>query len=178
MEGKLPSGFTDNKMENSPRWKGGKPKCIDCEAQLVTYSAIRCISCNSKYHARIGSKNSNWKGDNVGYIALHDWVDIHMPDIKECMYCGSEDSLQWANISRKYKRDLSDWMRLCRGCHRRYDGQYKLEKFELEEIKNLYKQGFLQQTIAKKYNVSASSVSRIVNYGVSYHKKGGVGLSR
>jgi hypothetical protein len=27
----------------------------------------------------------------------------------------------WANISKKYKRDRVDWLRLCGSCHMRYD---------------------------------------------------------
>lgn len=27
----------------------------------------------------------------------------------------------WANISRSYKRDLSDWVRLCASCHKKSD---------------------------------------------------------
>jgi hypothetical protein len=30
-------------------------------------------------------------------------------------------SFQWANISKKYLRDFSDWMQLCASCHAKYD---------------------------------------------------------
>lgn len=43
--------------ENHPNWKGGKPKCIDCGKQLVSYSAKRCFRCMHK-----GKLAYNWKG--------------------------------------------------------------------------------------------------------------------
>ena len=45
----------------------------------------------------------------------------------KCQYCNSEDKkkYEWANISRKYKRDLKDWIRLCTKCHIIYDGSRK-----------------------------------------------------
>jgi 5-methylcytosine-specific restriction endonuclease McrA len=37
-----------NAKEKSPNWKGGKPKCIDCEYQLSSRYAKRCKSCAMK----------------------------------------------------------------------------------------------------------------------------------
>lgn len=39
--------------------------------------------------------------------------------------------IHWANISRLYKRDLDDWMRLCAKCHKAYD----MDKLMLTEIR-------------------------------------------
>ena len=62
-------------------------------------------------HAHLmGENSSNWKGDDAGYHALHKWVPR-----------GMKRYFQWANISRKYLRDLSDWKRLCKKCHMLYD---------------------------------------------------------
>lgn len=70
--------------------------------------------------------NINWKGDNVGYIALHAWVYRQLGEARnwDCVYCGSEDNAEWANVSREYKRELDDWIPLCRKCHFRYDKQH------------------------------------------------------
>jgi len=39
-----------NKKERNPYWKGGKPKCKDCEMLLKSYEGVRCHSCaNKKY---------------------------------------------------------------------------------------------------------------------------------
>jgi len=46
--------------------------------------------------------------------------------------------IQWANKDHKYKRDISDWMRLCAKCHTHYD-----IKFNNKLIKNMSKKLFL-----------------------------------
>ena len=64
-------------------------------------------------------------GDKVGYNALHQWVyrKLGFPD--ECEECGfkseSHRKIHWANISKKYERNLKDWLRLCAKCHYAYD---------------------------------------------------------
>lgn len=71
-----------------------------------------------------GQRNVNWKGDDVGYYALHDWVIRQLGSPVGCEHCGLNDpnrKYQWANKSHEYKRDLEDWIRLCRPCHMRYD---------------------------------------------------------
>lgn len=66
-----------------------------------------------------------WKGDCVGYRALHHWVKRHKGEPTKCVFCGKEKttpkSIHWANKSHQYKRDLTDWLQLCVNCHIRYD---------------------------------------------------------
>lgn len=73
----------------------------------------------------LGENNNKWKGDSVGYYGVHDWIKYHYGSPLKCEQCGfeSERSMQfnWANISKRYKRDRSDWLRLCRKCHHKYD---------------------------------------------------------
>lgn len=56
---------------------------------------------------------------NNQYMAVHHWVKYHLGTPKLCDACGSTTAKRydWANISGEYKRDLSDWRRLCRFCH-------------------------------------------------------------
>ena len=72
-----------------------------------------------------GEKHKDWKGDKVGYTALHDWVRKHLGRPKKCVNCettsNNSHAIQWANKSQEYRRDLSDWLRLCASCHKRYD---------------------------------------------------------
>lgn len=71
--------------------------------------------------------NPHWKGDNVGIPGVHDWVKNILGKPNKCENCGFESDpnkpqqMHWANISGKYKRDLTDWIRLCRKCHWRFD---------------------------------------------------------
>lgn len=69
-------------------------------------------------------KHFAWKGDGVGDTALHDWVKSRLGKPSKCEHCGTTEAkkYEWANRSHEYKRDLSDWIRLCTRCHRKYDG--------------------------------------------------------
>ena len=69
-----------------------------------------------------------WKGDKAGYVAIHEWIRNHFPIPKTCQDCGCEKRLDLANISKEYKRDISDWIWLCRRCHMIMDGT--LENFK------------------------------------------------
>lgn len=68
-------------------------------------------------------KHPNWKGDIVGTSALHAWVARKLGKPQKCELCGTTEKryYDWANKSHRYERNLSDWMRLCRPCHRKYD---------------------------------------------------------
>lgn len=70
-----------------------------------------------------GSNNVMWKGDNVGYRALHIWVERELGKPSKCEHCNIKHAkrFEWANKSHEYKRDITDWLRLCTKCHREYD---------------------------------------------------------
>jgi hypothetical protein len=63
----------------------------------------------------------NFKKTGYGYHAIHDWVNRHRGKAVVCEYCDSDKFVQWANKSHEYKRDLEDWLSLCRKCHVKYD---------------------------------------------------------
>lgn len=70
-----------------------------------------------------GESNYNWAGDKVGYRALHNWVEKRLGKPMVCAECGddSRKRYHWANISSEYKRDITDWIRLCPPCHKKKD---------------------------------------------------------
>ena len=70
-----------------------------------------------------GENNWNWKGDKVGYYALHAWVERNLGKPQTCELCGdtSDRKYEWANISGNYKRELNGWKRLCTPCHAAFD---------------------------------------------------------
>lgn len=72
-----------------------------------------------------------WKGDDVGYNALHIWVRKEFGQPKKCEHCQKDNltgkSIHWANKTGLYKRDISDWLRLCVSCHRLYDYKFKIK---------------------------------------------------
>jgi hypothetical protein len=74
----------------------------------------------------MGCLNGMWRGNKVKYGSLHDYVRHHKPKPDECEECKLIKRLDLANISGKYKRDLSDWKWLCRKCHMSQDGRVAL----------------------------------------------------
>ena len=74
--------------------------------------------------ANSGERHWNWAGNYVSYKALHLWVERIKGKPKRCEICGTTDpdvKYEWANISREYRRDLSDFFGLCKPCHAKYD---------------------------------------------------------
>jgi hypothetical protein len=75
-----------------------------------------------------GPEHPNWKGDTVGYFALHAWLERNKPRTGICGQCGSRPepkkrnvATEWANVSGEYRRDLNDYIELCVPCHKRRD---------------------------------------------------------
>ena len=64
-----------------------------------------------------GDKNPNWKGDDVKYQALHQWIRKNKPKPNACEKCGQVRILECANISGLYKRDINDFIYVCIPCH-------------------------------------------------------------
>lgn len=57
------------------------------------------------------------------YRVLHEWVTRHKGRPSRCEDCGITTAkwYDWANISGEYKKDVNDFKRLCRSCHRIFD---------------------------------------------------------
>ena len=72
----------------------------------------------------VGENNPMWKGKRAAYGAIHDWVNLHFGKPSVCEHCDTRNAkkYEWANISKSYKRERSDWVRLCTSCHQTYDG--------------------------------------------------------
>lgn len=69
-----------------------------------------------------GGRASWWKGDEVGYRALHTYLNIHYPKSGGCEECGEQASTDYALIrGRNYTRNREDYRELCRPCHVDYD---------------------------------------------------------
>lgn len=85
-------------------------------------SLLKMVQNRKKGYPR-GILSPTWKGDGVGYDGLHKWVKRHLGRPRKCDFCATTEGrfFDWANRSREYKRDLTDWLRLCRKCHKNYD---------------------------------------------------------
>lgn len=75
-----------------------------------------------------------WKGSNDDYRKLHKWVENKLGKVKKCTRCsttiGDSKRFHWANISGEYKKDISDWIRLCAQCHVRQDWKTRVHPFK------------------------------------------------
>jgi hypothetical protein len=80
---------------------------------------------NTNSKIRRGNKNPMWKGNKVTKTPLHLWVKSRLSKPKLCQDCKQKPPYDLANKSGKYKRLLTDWEWLCRGCHMKKDGRLK-----------------------------------------------------
>ena len=72
-----------------------------------------------------GPQSPSWKGTRAGYQAKHLRVQAARGTPAECERCGSTDPMrtyEWANLTGNYD-DVTDYMRMCRSCHRLYDNK-------------------------------------------------------
>jgi hypothetical protein len=70
--------------------------------------------------------NNNWKGNDATYKAFHYRMKALRGKPELCEVCGSTDksrSYDWANLTGKYD-DPSDYKRMCRSCHWKYDKKH------------------------------------------------------
>ena len=83
----------------------------------------RCDYLSKLLVGKVDEASRGWKGDNISYDGIHQWVARKLGRPKVCTRCKSTTArrYEWANISRYYRRDLKDWVRLCKSCHEIYD---------------------------------------------------------
>lgn len=77
---------------------------------------------------KLDNKNPMWLGDKVGYSGIHSWVRRRINKPELCQKCNTRKAYDLANISGEYRRDLSDWWYICRGCHMISDGRMEVFK--------------------------------------------------
>jgi len=122
--------------------KTEKRICQNCEKEFMAFigevnrggAKVCSRSCYYEYQKKTrpaGEKSWAWKGKKVGKSALHDWVIKILGRPKKCEHCGTTKAkkFEWANKSQKYKRLISDWMRLCTKCHWKYDHDVRIKKW-------------------------------------------------
>ena len=116
-----------------------------------------------------------------GYRALHYWVQRNKGSAATCQICGkiktTPKSIQWANKSGTYLRELDDWVSLCVPCHRQLDMtfnrkrqlianlglSFKLEESDIISIYQEAKTGKNYKDIARTYHVDESNIRLILN---------------
>jgi hypothetical protein len=84
-----------------------------------------------------GIKSNAWKGIKASYTAKHNWVRKWWKSEIRCTNdINHKGVIEMANISGKYLRRLSDYMPLCRKCHRQFDLKNKCKRGHLYTKEN------------------------------------------
>jgi predicted transcriptional regulator len=137
---------------------------------------MKCRSISQKEYF-LGKKNPNYRGEKAKYQARHKWIYSHYGSINFCQLCFEKSinkyKYDWANISGEYKRDISDWVRLCRKCHKNFDKDYskigensfsaKLKNEDIYRIRKCYKdKTFTIKELSNQYNLTFSTIYSIV----------------
>lgn len=69
--------------------------------------------------------NPLWKGDKVGYRAVHSFIERHYGKPTTCEHCQTTNlvgrQIHWASKTQSHTRNRENWMRLCSKCHGIYD---------------------------------------------------------
>jgi hypothetical protein len=74
-----------------------------------------------------GDKHSNWRGgkSSLPYSpkkrSAHFWIKSHYGKPIQCEFNPNHLTYDWANISGRYLKERSDWLRLCRSYHYWFD---------------------------------------------------------
>lgn len=74
---------------------------------------------------KTGSDSRRWKGDKASYVAKHMWIHKHFGkasccENKNCQFKNPK-RYEWANISKKHRRERADYVQLCPSCHQKWD---------------------------------------------------------
>lgn len=151
----------------------------DTSSQWVCQILVQLMSMLKNGHGNV------WKGDKVGYRGLHNWVATLLGKPRSCAHCRNSSlnhrNYHWANISHEYKRDVTDWIRLCAKCHKKFDKSV----YTPRKTCNNGHEYTPENTKMKKSKVTKSGFFRVclVCYGVAletqrkvrmFKRKGGI----
>ncbi|MEK6879365.1 MAG: hypothetical protein AABY22_07155 [Nanoarchaeota archaeon] len=98
------------------------------------------FSCGCFVKERIprGENHYHWKGDKIGYEALHKWLRRIYGNANKCENpdCKSiVKTYEYALLKRKkYERKRENFWQLCRSCHRKYDYTEETRKKHQNQI--------------------------------------------
>lgn len=116
--------------ELSYRWKGGKPKCIDCGEVVAGFYAKRCFPCYSKQ--AVGENAAHWQGGITPEKAkirnskqMSEWRKaVFNRDDYTCQICKSRGVHLHAHhvipfaVDESLRFDIGNGQTLCKECHK------------------------------------------------------------
>lgn len=115
--------------KNSYRWKGGKPKCVDCGSTMSNVYASRCVDCYKKF--AVGENSSHWMGGITpknlkirNSKQMKDWrVAVFERDNYTCQICSQTGGSLNAHhvvpfsVNEDLRFDVENGQTLCSKCH-------------------------------------------------------------
>lgn len=120
-------------------------KCLICKKEIKDkwgsshphrkrkYCSLTCFGKSDRFNG--GKTHFNYKGDYAGYSAKHKDIFTHKGKATVCIVCSFNGNCHWANLDRKYSRNLNDYVSLCPSCHKRWDlGNLPINLFEWKEF--------------------------------------------
>jgi hypothetical protein len=108
--------------------------CLKCGTKRY-YPICRIKAGNGKFCSKSCSNSFNNSGFNnpattgnpsMEYNNLHSWIKRRLKKPDTCQNCKSKKSLDLANKSGNYLKELSDWWYICRKCHMDSDGRMEI----------------------------------------------------
>lgn len=133
--------------------------CMEC---AVSFKALQSEinrgggkTCSRDCYYKYLSKMLDKKNDGMvmAYGSVHHWIKRKLGKPSYCEFCKTtKGAFDWSNKSGQYLREVTDWQRLCRKCHAKYDDQPTTRKKTM-----LKKYGTLDTYKAKLIKDSHSS---------------------
>lgn len=123
--------------ENNPCWRGGKPKCVDCNVELSHWGHYdgkenRCNPCRRKFCRK--ENHYNWQGGiTKESTVIRNSVEMKLwrkavfeRDNYKCVFCGSGGKLNADHIKPfayfpELRFAIDNGRTLCVECHKKTD---------------------------------------------------------
>ena len=134
---------------------------------------------------RVGELSFHWKGDQAGVDAQHKRITRERGTPQQCSPCGTDDPSKyyhWAFNNTGDRNNVWDYIRMCAGCHRKYDiefsprgsrhGNSKLTEEDIPVIFARRKRGELLREIASSYGISIGTLSAVLDRKTWKHVSG------
>lgn len=122
--------FTVEHMDNISASLRGRHQSKETRAKIS--AAMKGRQFTDEHRAKLsaaerpsGEAHSGWQGDKVSYDALHKWVRKNKEKVGRCSKCGKEARTEWHNIDGEYRRDLNDFIEVCKSCHKALDAEIR-----------------------------------------------------
>ena len=99
---------------------------LGCSSRTVAVRLVASgvtLRAQGKFKRYASGHGTNWRGDEASYSVKHRRVYYHRGQPQHCEECGRTDdgvAYDWANLTGNYG-DITDYRRMCRPCHRRFD---------------------------------------------------------